>query len=120
MQQANLYQSKLTTCFCHYLLCSGMILHSQNLLLQCYLFLPISSCLPSLNPSLVNLSLAVDRMFEMRFNCLPHNPDFFTTLTKKPLENIVGKRENFLLFPQSFLPHQSEKSGTLNLMSAKA
>ena len=38
-----------------------------------------------------------------------------TTLSKKPLENIEGKRENagnqhFLLFPQCFQPYQRQKS----------
>ena len=40
---------------------------------------------------------------------------FLTTLKKKPLENTIGKVENagnqhFLLFPQSFLLNQTEKS----------
>ena len=44
----------------------------------------------------------------MAANPLPLNPDFLTTLEKKPFENIVGKEENagnqhFLLFPHCFL-----------------
>ena len=53
-------------------------------------------------------------MSPLCFNSLPHNPDL-TTLGKGPFENNVGKGENtgdqhFLLFPQCFLPYQSEKS----------
>ena len=29
-----------------------------------------------------------------RINCVPHNPDFYTTLSKWPVENIMEKEEN--------------------------
>ena len=46
-------------------------------------------------------------------NFLPHNPNFLTTLRKKPFENIVGKGKNavnqhFLLFPLGFLTIQKK------------
>ena len=45
----------------------------------------------------------------------PTQSRLLTTLSKKPLENIVGKGENagyqhFLLFPQCFEPYQRQKS----------
>ena len=47
---------------------------------------------------------------------LPHNPDFLTTLGKKPLKNIVGKEkknagnQHFLLFSQCFLSFPNQIS----------
>ena len=44
---------------------------------------------------------------------LPHNDVVFTTMKKKPYENIVGTGENagnqhFHLFPQCFLPFPNQ------------
>ena len=45
--------------------------------------------------------------FNNPFNSLPHNPDFLTTLKRKPFEN-MGKGEN--AGDQCFLPFQTQIS----------